>query len=343
VLGESSRLAIFDGRFEEAEAEGAVALELATRFGLEEQRAMILTNAALVKFMDGDLVGADDLNEQAAAIAPAGSHPLFRALANLAVVAWSEGDIERWRVRQARAVEAATRAGDRGNLLWLEAQGIEEAVEQGRWDEALRRIDAFVASGPHYRAHSLLLLKAYVLASRGAVAEATALRDGALAEIEGAEAAQISIPGLLMSAWVSMLAGDETRARQLVASAEPVVVKGRHRVPGVSAPIAVTVARVGRAEAWLHHHRRMVDTRRTRAARLMWTGELVEGADAWAAISPYDEAVARLHAAEVLAARGHSGDAQVQMERGLAFFRAVGATRVVQQGEALLAPAAAAE
>jgi class 3 adenylate cyclase len=343
VLGESSRLAIFDGRFEDAEAEGAVALELATRFGLEEQRATILTNAALVKFMDGDLVGADDLNEQAAAIAPAGSQPLFRALANLAVVAWAEGDIERWRARQARAVEAATRAGDRANLRWLEAQGIEEAVEHGRWDEALRKIDAFVANGPHYRAHSLLLLKGCVLVSRGAVAEATALRDGALAEIEGADAAQISIPGLLMSAWVSLLAGDEKRARQLVAAAEPVVVEGRHRVPGVSAPVAVTIARLGLAEAWLHHHRRMVDTRRTRAARLTWSGELVEGAEAWAAISPYDEAVARLHAAEVLAAQGHAGEAQVQVERGLAFFRAVGATRVVQRGEALLAPAAAAD
>jgi hypothetical protein len=79
------------------------------------------------------------------------------------------------------------------------------------------------------------------------------------------------------------------------------------------------------------------------ALRLLLSGEIVDAADAWARVSPHDEAVARLYAAEVLAARGQRTEAEVQLERGLAFFRAVGATKIVADASALLAAAAAAE
>jgi hypothetical protein len=56
-------------------------------------------------------------------------------------------------------------------------------------------------------------------------------------------------------------------------------------------------------------------------------------------VSPHDEAVARIEAARQLAAAGHSREADVQLERGLAFFRAVGATKIVRDAEGLLAAA----
>jgi class 3 adenylate cyclase/tetratricopeptide (TPR) repeat protein len=341
VLAESSRAALFEGAYEEAERDGALALELSTRFSLDEQRAAVLVNSAVLKYVEGDLAQCDRLVEEAIAVAPAGSPSLFRALANHALTAFATGDHERWRARQARAVEAAMRAGDRSNLLWLEAQGIEEAVEDGRWDEALRRIDEFLANGQHYRSHSLLLLRAYVLASRGAVAEARELRDRALEAVVAADEQQVLIPGYLMAGWVSLLVGDDDRARQLVALAEPIVAQTRHRAPGINGPISVLVARVGYATAFMHHHRRMVPIARARAAQLLWEGSVVEAADVWATVSPYDEAVARLHAAGALAAEGRDAEADVQRERGLAFFRAVGATRVVADAGSSAAAAAA--
>jgi hypothetical protein len=56
-------------------------------------------------------------------------------------------------------------------------------------------------------------------------------------------------------------------------------------------------------------------------------------------MSPEEEAVVRLVAAEQLAASGRTIEADGQSRRALAFFRAVGATRLVRDAEALLAAA----
>ena len=97
--------------------------------------------------------------------------------------------------------------------------------------------------------------------------------------------------------------------------------------------------RAGRAQDWLDLHKRHADTRRVRAALLLLEGRVLEAADAWALVSPHDEAVARLEAARHLAAAGQSREADLQLERGLAFFRAVGATKIVRDAEGLLSAA----
>jgi len=52
-----------------------------------------------------------------------------------------------------------------------------------------------------------------------------------------------------------------------------------------------------------------------------------------------EEAVVRLLAAQQLADAGRLAEADVQLQRALAFYRAVGATRVVAEAEALFAAA----
>ena len=49
-----------------------------------------------------------------------------------------------------------------------------------------------------------------------------------------------------------------------------------------------------------------------------------------------DEAFARLRAAEAMAAAGRRPEADVQLERALAFYRSVGATVYVREAEAPL-------
>ena len=51
-------------------------------------------------------------------------------------------------------------------------------------------------------------------------------------------------------------------------------------------------------------------------------------------------ALARLRAAEVLVEAGRRAEADEQLQRALAFFRSVRATRYIRQGEALLAASA---
>lgn len=110
-------------------------------------------------------------------------------------------------------------------------------------------------------------------------------------------------------------------------------------MPGIDARVTVVIIRTGGADKWHAIHERDAKTRRIRAALLMLEGRVVEAADAWALVSPHDEAVARLEAARQLAAAGRTREADVQLERGLAFFRAVGATKMVRDAEGLLAAA----
>jgi len=107
----------------------------------------------------------------------------------------------------------------------------------------------------------------------------------------------------------------------------------------VDAKNTVMVIQARCRQEWLDLHRRHAATRRVRAALLLLEGRVVEAADAWALVSPHDEAVARLEAARQLAAAGRLREADVQLERGLAFFRAVGATKMVRDAEALLSAA----
>ena len=343
LLAEEARLAVLGNRYDEGQSVGAAALELATQLGLDEQRASVLNTLATKKFIDGELEESDRLLEQIMEIAPPGSYQRFRAYANYAITASADGDRDAWLPRWERALELATRAGDRANILWLESSRIADALDVGRWDEVLWRADAFLAQGPHYLDHSILLYKAIVLAARGEREHALALRDRALESTAGITEHQVVIPARMFSAGVTLLADDPSRARELVMEAEVVAANLAYRAPGVGGFIAATIARTGRSDAWLAIHSRGAPTRRILALRLLLSGDVVAGADAWARVSPHDEACARLYAARVLLGEGLRGEADIQLQRGLAFFRAVGATKVVRDGEALLAAAAAAE
>ncbi|MEP7335219.1 MAG: hypothetical protein ABI717_05500, partial [Actinomycetota bacterium] len=75
--------------------------------------------------------------------------------------------------------------------------------------------------------------------------------------------------------------------------------------------------------------------------RALLEGEFVAAADAWGAMEMLPlEAHARLRAAERFRAEGRHPEADEQLERALAFWRSVGATRYVRRGEALLAASA---
>jgi hypothetical protein len=272
-------------------------------------------------------------------VAPIGSSSRFRAVANRAMFEWAEGDLEAQEPLQAAAVEEAERAGDLPNLRWLLWTNILNACLFGRWDESLRRADEQIALGPHYTLDSLLALKAYMLGARGQLGAARACRDEGLALTETMSDAQSAIPGFLDAGWASLVIGDEELAYRLVERVYPMVLDIRHRTPGVDAKNTVLITRAGQAKQWLEVHKRHADTRRVRAARLQLEGRLLEAADAWALVTPHDEAVARVEAARQLAAAGRGREADLQLERGLAFFRAVGATKFVGDAEGLLSAA----
>jgi predicted negative regulator of RcsB-dependent stress response len=76
-------------------------------------------------------------------------------------------------------------------------------------------------------------------------------------------------------------------------------------------------------------------------ARAVASGDPVRAADLFVEIdSPTYAALYRLRAAEQLVAEGRRAEADEQLHDALEFYRGVGATRFVREGEALLAASA---
>lgn len=95
------------------------------------------------------------------------------------------------------------------------------------------------------------------------------------------------------------------------------------------------------------HLLRMLDglpvaTRWGEAARAIANGDFVAAAETLAQMGDAaGEANARLRAADLLRRAGRQPEAGAQLARALEFYRAAGATRVVREGEALIAASAA--
>jgi class 3 adenylate cyclase len=343
VLAETARLAVFANRRQEAAEASAAALELAKELGLAELRASVLNTLGVLRLTEGEIEEARSLAQQAVAIASTGSPEALRALTNLAVIALCDGDPAAWREAHTRAVELATRAGDRLILLWLEASETYNDYQEGRWDDALTRIDAFVETiaplGGHYSERSVRLTRAGILAARGDD-RAEADLEHALGQLDVTKDAQVQIPTLLGGARVSLLLGDQQRAAELLDRAAPLARAFPHRAPAVPAEMVTTIVRVDRTSVWADIFAAAAPTRRIEALRLVFAGRTVEAAEVYARIGgPAEEAVVRLLAAQQLVDAGRRAEADVQLQRALAFYRAVGATRVVAEAEALFAAA----
>jgi class 3 adenylate cyclase/tetratricopeptide (TPR) repeat protein len=344
VLAEQARLAVFGNRTDEAREASTKALRLAEELGLDELRANVLNTMAVAKTFDGDLDGADELHDLVLAVdAPTAVVEVARAMTNRVVSTLMKGDHAEVRTRHLAAMDFAKRVGDQRMILWLEAGDAWHAEADGRWDEALARAQAFIARvapmGGHYLEKSAQLLCAWIHAARGAPApDVIDEIDHVLAGIEKAEDWQAIIPRFVGSASVLELLGERARATELLDRV--LAYEFFPRTPGVPGTLLVALVRLDRADEWTRLLERAVDTPRVRAARLILTGRSAEAADVMLQISgPSDEAAVRLLAAEQLAAEGRRAEADVQLQRALAFYRAVGASRIVRRAETLLAAA----
>ena len=82
----------------------------------------------------------------------------------------------------------------------------------------------------------------------------------------------------------------------------------------------------------------VADTPRQRATAALLEGDLLGAADALAELGQVnDEAYLRLHVGSRLLAEGREDEGRAQIERALAFYRGVRATRFVAEAEALTA------
>ncbi|HEU0305243.1 MAG TPA: adenylate/guanylate cyclase domain-containing protein [Gaiellaceae bacterium] len=341
VLSQVARYRMLAGSDEEAIQIGAEALAVADDLGIPELRAHALINIGTAKVNRGDASGLEDLERAIEIAVAAGSSEVARALNNLAVSVRAFGDLRRGRRLMDEAVAHAERLGianqvrfSRNVQLWL-------LFQEGSWDVALPPTEEFLAAceagESHYHEGGMRLARADVRLARDDV-------EGALDDIrkvvELARRAgdpQQRVPWLSGAARVLVETGEREEARPL---AHEAIGDQLTSMAWGLVDLAFVASGLGCADELAEQLERGPQTTWTDASRVLLQGDFVAGADLLHEIGDTKlEAFARLRAAERLVAEGRRPEADEQLQRSLAFWRSVRATRYVREAEALLAAA----
>jgi predicted ATPase/class 3 adenylate cyclase len=338
VLSQVSRYRMLADDYDAAILIGEEALAMAERLGLDELRAHALDNIGISRAGQGDERGLVQL-EQAAEIALAARSPeATRALNNLSSAHAQRGDFRRRGELLEEAIRVAEELGALALARFERAALVANLIWTGRWDDALRLADEWQAeSGGAASSGELLILR-----NRALVRLARDDMDGALHDLDKALAGsrqmrepQALVPALGVAAFVylDLERDDEARTaasefmEQMTRTAE-----GDWRI----LEFAFVAARLGHAEDL----RRLIEqfpASRMNDADLALTAndfgraaELLEegGIAFWAAH-------ARLLHGQRLSGEARRREAAEPLERALAFYRSVGATRYIRHAEAL--------
>jgi class 3 adenylate cyclase/predicted ATPase len=347
VTSTVSRYLMLAGDDSEAVRIGRSALEMAELLGLEDVRADALNNIGASRGNNGDVGGIADL-ELAVRVADQNklAQQSLRARGNLASVLWTNGDLERTTAVVAEAMVIATRYGMSRFVTWFRASTVHNSYAAGDWDSAYSGAETFLAEveagSPHYLAADCYMIRARIRIGRNDVPGAVRDAERSLDLARLAKDRQILYPAIAVAAQTFLESGDTARAGALVDELlEHLQTPGSGLVVAVALhTLAWTLFKLGRSSDLLTRTFES-DTPWARAARAFVSGDLEGAAGIYAAIGAVtDEACDRLLLAESLIGQGRRAEADVQLQRALAFYRSVGATRYIRQGEALFAASA---
>jgi class 3 adenylate cyclase/tetratricopeptide (TPR) repeat protein len=350
VLSNLSRYEMLADRNERAVEWGLEALRMAEQLGFDDLRGHALNNIGSARSFMGHPEGIPNLEESIAIAAGLGlTFDLLRGHNNLSTVYFTLGEVERGWAERVKTRELAERFGHYGFVRFIDGgPGIIHPYTSGSWDEALQRADALVseveAGSPHYQAPHAYVHRALIRLGRG---DATAAEHDAERSIELARSVkdpQLSQTTLIEAALVFTGIGKVSRAAELVEEvlAEQAELNQLGFTSLDSYALAWLGVTLGRGEEVGELLRSdPLDTPWTRAGEAVLEGDLAGAADLLGEIGAVSqEAFLRLRAAEQLVEEGRRAEADAQLARALAFYRAVGATRHVREGEALLAASA---
>jgi len=346
VLAGLAQTPAMQGSSDEAIRVGRQALALTEELGLDDDKVRALIAIGLGRVFGGDPAGVDDL-ERAVAATGRNSPLSVPACGNLATSLVALGELARGFELQTRAREAAERFGLAASLRWLQAERTIHDYWRGDWRAALSGADRLIAeaeAGSPADSDGLCRL------GRGSIRLARADLAGALADAAAAvELAKLTgyidqLPALAFHAR-ALLAGGRDQEAEAAAGQLLAVLEERGVLPmdpDWSGNLAVALHALGRGDELtrLVAHAR-TPTRWLQAAAALVVGGFERAAELYEAIgSRPDEAFARLRAAEQLLAAGRRGEGEAQLRRALAFYRRVGATAYLREGEALLTASA---
>jgi tetratricopeptide (TPR) repeat protein len=339
VLSQVSRYKAIAEENEEALAAGREALAMAESLGLEDVRAHALNNIGLAKAQLGDLSGLKDLERSIEIAVAARSLDAARSSHNLGILVWVQGDFRRACRLVDEAVDLAERLGNAAIAEYSRHVQTQQLFIRGEWEAAAARSDEFLAAcdagESHYLESGIRLLRARLRLARDDVIGAA---DDVAKSIPAAQRAgdpQAVNPTLAAAARLYLELEQLEEAR---AAAREALDTATHTYAPVD--LAWIALELGIEKELSEQLAQVPHTRWHDAIRAYLASDFVAGADILSQIGDaVEEAFARLRAAEQFVAAGRRAEADEQLQRSLAFWRSVGATRYVRQGEALLAAA----
>jgi len=215
----------------------------------------------------------------------------------------------------------------------------------GDWDRCARTADGFLAEsaalGPHYYDSYVRSASAWIRLARGDVDGALSDQAELLISARQAKDPQTLYPALGVSAYLLAVAGRADEGRRILAE---LFATGTADLSSlfVSFTDCLLAAEIlgcrDEAKQWLGTP---PSSPWFAAARALADQEFVRAADSLGSMgAPRSAALARLRAAQELMANGRQAEAGEQLQQALGFFRAVGATRFIREGEGLLAASA---
>jgi hypothetical protein len=209
----------------------------------------------------------------------------------------------------------------------------------GKWQLIEARANAFLEESkkePHYMDGVALCARSMIELVGDKIELTRADVERAVAVGRRVVDPQAKNPALAMGAFVYAELDESKKARALLEEIEP--------EPFIAAipMVFFAAAKIGSAAEFRERVRPF--GRKTgwdRAADAVLDGRWVDAADAYDEIGarPW-AALAALRATETLVEEGRRAEADEQLLRALAFFRSVGATRYIREGESLLAASA---
>ena len=347
VLSNLSRYLILAGQAEDAIRLGRQALEMAEELDLDEIRAHALNNLGTSRLVSRDPGGLEDL-EQSVAIAVAINSPeSVRSYGNLASFLKHLGELGRSFAMLAEAHALAERFGLSDWLRWLRAEYPWEPYFDGRWEDAARRLDELIAEfvkDPFWMESPCRWMRGKMRLAHGDMEGAQEDAERAVELGRVAKDPQMLWPSLAFAAR-AFSRTDPARADSLITELLSDWKAHEWRATGESdwlPDLAVALSLIDHKQEFLEGAARpRMRTPWLEAATAYVSGDSRRAADVYRDMGARpEEAYARLRAAEALVGDGKRAEGDAELHSALAFWRSVGASAYIREGEALLAASA---
>jgi class 3 adenylate cyclase/tetratricopeptide (TPR) repeat protein len=311
------------------------ALAMADELALKDVRAQVLSGSGTRRMMNGDRTGIDAIEESIKLFEEVHSADAQRPYNNLIDAYYCYGELPRAADAAKRMKEAWKRYASVDWLRWHESQEIRLEYLAGRWDEAMKIADRWIAEAleqeGHYLESAWREVRARILFARGDRNAALAESAAALEHARTVADAQVLIPMLSFHCWKLWAVGQdavETLALELVELCMRSPLNIAHDWFPEAAVVLAGLGRTSELEA----------VAETVATPTPWrdAGLAIGSGDPLTAAAIFGRMGARPFEAEARLFAAKAG-IDADLPAAIVFFRSVGATAYLGEAESLLA------